>query len=266
MRAITFTVRFTTAQFKDQTQRLSRRTYLIPPPSAVAGFLGAILGLSRRELYEASRELLTGAELCELRGWSVSISRIFKMDRPMASLLELLRAYYRLAELSEERRIQVVEDVRELLTIKESEELYAPKYKFAVASSNGELIDRSANRLRNLDFEYDVFGGNDYNFIDEAGDVRLATVTKSRSGRGYCRRTDFDRMETISFDVVRDITWAKRLPLMMPVVFLRAGVPEEFIQVYGADILTREEVDVVDDGESKVFVYNVRPFLAMRIE
>jgi hypothetical protein len=42
-------------------------------------------------------------------------------------------------------------------------------------------------------------------------------------------------------------------------------VNAEFVQVYGAKIIAKKELTVVDDGESKVFVYKVDPFLVMQI-
>jgi hydroxyethylthiazole kinase-like sugar kinase family protein len=50
----------------------------------------------------------------------------------------------------------------------------------------------------------------------------------------------------------------------MPTQFL-ANVNVEFIEVYGAKIITKGELDVVNDGESKIFVYEVAPFLPIRI-
>ena len=196
MKAITSVVRFITAQFKDHTQKLVRRTYLIPPPSAVAGFFGAILGLSRKELWENSDKLLAGAELRSLEGRAVSICRIFKIDRPIKSLIRLLEDYHKLGTLSERKRKEVINGIQGLLTIKESEELYMAEYKFAVASTNEQLIEEGAERLKELDFEYEVFGGNDYNFVEYVGGVRRAKLIKSTKGRGYCKLRDFEKLET----------------------------------------------------------------------
>jgi len=265
MKAVTFIVRFITAQFKEHTQKLVRRTYLIPPPSAVAGFFGAVLGLSLRELWEKSDELLAGAELRSFKGRSVNLSRVFKLDRSATRLVKLLKDYYKLAELPEKKRAEVIKQVQELLTVKESEELYMPEYKFAVASSDEKLIERGAEKLRNLDFEYDTFGGNDYHFVEYVGDVRPAKVIKSIRGRGYCKRIDLDRVEATSFNIIWSVNSATHQPLVMPVMFRKAGIFEEFVQVYGADIIVRKERTAVDDRESKVFVYNVRPFLVVKM-
>ncbi|GEM_PF-2049706 len=265
MKAITFTVRFITAQFKEHTQKLVRRTYLIPPPSTVAGFFGAILGLPLKELRKKSDMLLAGAELLSFKGRLISLSRMFKIDRSIAGLKKLLDEYRKLAELPRRKRVEVMKDIQGLLTIKESEELYMPEYKFAIASSDEILIDEGFRRIKSLDFEYEVFGGNDYHFVDFIGNVKFAKVVKTTRGRGYCRRIDLDRVEASSFSIVLDINSASRQPIVMPVIFNEAGSFVEFVQIYGADIITRRSLLAVDDGESRIFVYNVKPFLVVRI-
>ena len=265
MKAITSVVRFITAQFKDHTQKLVRRTYLIPPPSAVAGFFGAILGLSRKELWENSDKLLAGAELRSLEGRAVSICRIFKIDRPIKSLIRLLEDYHKLGTLSERKRKEVINGIQGLLTIKESEELYMAEYKFAVASTNEQLIEEGAERLKELDFEYEVFGGNDYNFVEYVGGVRRAKLIKSTKGRGYCKLRDFEKLETDSFHMVWNLSSQIRQPLILPVRFREYETFEEYIQAYGAEIVACRALDTVDDGESRIFVYRVRPFLVMEV-
>jgi hypothetical protein len=53
-----------------------------------------------------------------------------------------------------------------------------------------------------------------------------------------------------------------KTPLIVPATFL-ADIHAEYIQVFGAEIITSKELLVVNDGDSKVFVYKVKPFLAM---
>lgn len=260
MKALTFIVRFITAQYKDHAQKMTRRTYLIPPPSAIAGVFGAVLGLSREKLYEIGDEILAGAELRSLEGRIVTSARIFKIDRSLSGLTSLLRRYY-----SGERSKDVVKDIQGLLTIKESEELYRPEYKFAVASSDEALIEECLRRLENYDFEYDIFGGNDYHFVEFIGNPRPAKLEKSLDGCGYCRREDFDRIEVNTFKIVWNVKDfnSKSIPIVMPVTFI-ADVKEDFIQVYGAKMILKNEREVVNDGESKIFVHKVKPFLTFR--
>jgi len=233
LKALTFKVRFITAQFKDHTSKLTRRTYLIPPPSVVAGIFGAILGLKRKELAELSKGMLAGAELKSLNGRIVTLARMFKFKEMQA-----------------------------ILTIKESEELYMPEYKFAITSNNEPLIDEGIRRLRNFDFEYEIFGGNDYHFIEFIGEPRIAKIVQDREGYGYCPREYFERIEAESFNITYNTGAIEEMksPIVIPVMFL-ANVNKEFIQVYGAKIITKRELNVVDDGESKIFVYEVNPFL-----
>lgn len=260
MKALTFKVRFFTAQYKEHTQKMTRRTYLIPPPSAVAGMFGAILGIERKKLLKMSEEMLAGAELKFLRGHIVTLARIFKIDRSLPKLLDLLRKYYRGV-----RDEDLIKDIQGLLTVKESEELYLPEYKFAIASHDEALIEEGLERLKKFDFEYDVFGGNDYHFVDFIGDPKLARVEKSVDGYGYCRSRDFKKISVESFNVTWDVKMLKdmQLPLIIPVIFL-ADVNDEFIQVYGAKIIAKRRLDVINDGESKIFVHKVKPFLVMQ--
>jgi CRISPR-associated Cas5-like protein len=257
LRALTFKARFFTAQFKDHLSKLTRRTYLIPPPSAVAGIFGAILGLKREELAEVSKEMLAGAELRSLGGRVTTLARIFKFDRTPSQLLALIRKY-------QGGEAEVIKEIRELLPIEESEEMYMPEYRLAIASSDESLLEEGARRLKDLDFEYEVFGGNDYHLPEFVGDPRPARMYKSREGYGYCPREDFERVEAESFDVVFNMDAVKqtKVPMVMPIKFL-ANVNADFVQVYGAKIVARRELNVVDDGESKVFVYQVSPFLLM---
>lgn len=259
MKALTFIVRFLTAQYKDHMQKMTRRTYLIPPPSAVAGVFGAVLGLKREKLYEVSDEILTGAKLRFLGGRIVTSARIFKIDHTHSALVSLLRRYY-----SGERSKKVVEDIQGLLTIKESEELYMPEYKFAIASPDEALIEEGMRRLREYDIEYDIFGGNDYHLVEFIGDPKPAELKKSSEGHGYCPREDFREIETEALDTVMKEFRDKPTTLIIPVTFL-ADVKGDFIQVYGAKIRLKSEREVVDDNEDKIFVYKVKPFLVLRI-
>jgi len=266
LRALTFKIRFFTAQFKDHTSKMTRRTYLIPPPSAVAGIFGAVLGLNRAKLVELSKDMLAGAELRSLNGRITTLARIFKFDRPASQLLTLIRKYYEASYKNREDREKVMKDIEGLLTIKESEELYMPEYKFAVASNNEPLLEEGMRRLRDFDFEYEIFGGNDYHFVEFVGDPRPARVYNSREGYGYCPREDFERLETDSFNIAYDISAVEgtKYPVILPVTFL-ANVKADYIQVYGAKIIASRELAIVDDGESKIFVYEVNPFLAAQI-
>ncbi|MCS7105605.1 MAG: CRISPR-associated protein Cas5 [Thermofilaceae archaeon] len=261
MKALTFVVRFTTAQFKDHMQKLVRRTYLIPPPSAVAGFYGAILGLSRSDLKNLSKKIWAGAELRRFDGRGVSLARLFKFSQPADRLKTHLEAYF-----NGSRDKEILKEIQGLQTIKESEELFMPEYKFAIASTNEKLIDEGLERIRNYDFEYEVYGGNDYHFVEYISDPRLAQVSKSLEGCGYCPREDFEHVLADQYSIVRDIDFVKELthPIVIPVMFL-ADVRKEFIQVYGAKIRVKRELDAVDDGESKIFVYNLEPFFVTHV-
>jgi CRISPR-associated Cas5-like protein len=257
-------VRFYTAQFKEHSQKLTRRTYLIPPPSVVAGVFGAMLGVKREELWDLGRKILAGVELRSIGGRTINLVRIFKIDRPLQALLTLLREYYRISSGGRPRN-EVLKEIEGLLTVKESEELYKPEYKFAIASHDEAIIEKGIKRVKELNFEYDIFGGNDYHFVDFIGELRVASVEKSNLGRGYCPLEYFEGVETntINMSWNADDIRSLQQPLITPVTFI-ANINKIFIQVYGAEIKTKRELEVVSDGESKIFVYKVEPFLILR--
>jgi len=260
LNALTFTARFLTAQFKEHMQKMTRRTYLIPSPSTVAGIFGAIVGIRRKEMINISERMWAGAELKSLGGRTTTLTRIFKIKHSPSELLKLIREYYY------GERSKIIKDIQNLLTMKESEELYMPEYKFAVASDDESLIDEGLRKLKEYDFEYEPFGGNDYHFIEFIGNPRPAKIEKSKEGYGYCSREDFERIETESFNVTFNINMLEQIkpPIIIPVVFL-ANVNENFVQAYGAKIITKKELNIVNDGESKIFVHKVEPFLVVNI-
>lgn len=258
-KALTFRVCFKTAQFKLHFQKLARRTYLIPPPSAVAGLFCAILGVPREEMKKFCRErgVLAGAELLSLEGYYVTVSRIFKFDRNDKELVKLLEEWVFLKPSGERDLADVYKDVVGLMPIKESEELFRPSYKFAIAA-DGSVVDEGLRRIRELDFEYDVFGGNDYHFVEYIGDVRVANLTKGREGGGYCPVDYVQSIKAQSCNVVFDTgVLLKRSSARTPVATYALVGPEmeRLVFVYGATIVTKNDVDVVQDGESSIFVY-----------
>jgi hypothetical protein len=123
-------------------------------------------------------------------------------------------------------------------------------------------MDEGIRRLRDFDFQYEIFGGNDYHFVEFIGEPRIAKMDRSREGYGYCPREYFERIEAESFNIAYSTSAIEgtRSPIVVPVTFL-ANVNKEFVQAYGAKIITKRELNVVDDGESKIFVYEVSPFL-----
>ncbi|GAY26332.1 hypothetical protein ATG_15350 [Desulfurococcaceae archaeon AG1] len=259
MKALTFVVRFHTAQFKLHHQKLTRRTYLIPPPSAIAGFFGAILGIPREDLKRFCEEqkVMVGAELRSLGGYYVTASRIFKFDQRRSSIegiVSLLKEFQQNPE-------KVYKDIDGLRPLKESEELFEPEYKFAIAAED-KIIEEGLRRLRELDFIYDVFGGNDYHFIDYIGDVKEAILIKSVEGTGYCpeKLVQDIRAWEYKYELVYNTKYYlverrdKRLPLI--VVAPVGPELENFVFVYRATIVAKSEIDAVQDKESTIFVFD----------
>lgn len=128
------------------------------------------------------------------------------------------------------------------------------------------MIEKGLERLENYDFEYDIFGGNDYHFVEFIGRQMLAEVKKSIEGYGYCPLSYFEKIETEyqSYSILRDLSRIHEIrhPIIIPTRFL-ANIDADYLQVYNAKITTNTEIDVADDGEDKIFIYTVKPFLIM---
>jgi len=254
MKALTFVIGFQTAQFKVHVQKLSRRTYLIPPPSAVAGIFGAILGVPRKELknYCRKQKLLVGAELRSLEGYYTTISRIFKFDRDEKGIKRLLEKWLR-----KPMDVRIYKDIVGLMPLKESEELFRPEYKFAIAAED-EVIDEGLRRIRELNFEYDIFGGNDYHFVHYIGDAREARLIRSKEGTGYCPAKDVYSINAQEYEIIAANSCLSERGISLPVVISAPVGPvmDVFTFVYKASIITKSERYAVQDDESTIFVFN----------
>jgi len=219
----TFFISFETAQFKKHIAKLYRSTYLIPLPSTIVGIVGAILGVTRENLrkFSSDKNIHAGAELICFDGTAYELARIHQFK-----------------------------DGRQLIpTIKRSEFLYNPKYKFAVAMSDRSVLEECMNRISSLDFEFEVFGGNDYNFLASIGKPNLGKVIESREGRGYCPLRFF---YSIKPDDDKAIVSSD---------YVHANIREKYVFAYKATIACRKELPVVNDGKSKIFVYPARDFI-----
>jgi len=257
---LTFVVRFQTAQFKTHFQKLVRKTYLIPPPSAVVGLFCAILGISRNKLKNFCKEknILAGAELRSLEGYYTTFSRIFKLDRNYKDIIELLNEWSSHKPTGKRQLRDVYKDIAGLTPIKESEELFKPEYKFAIAANN-EIVKEGLRRIRELDFEYDIFGGNDYHFVEYIGDAREAHLIKSREGSGYCPTEDVQRIKAQNYTIITDAKYSLRNGGLRPPIVIFAPIGPKmktFAFVHGASIITTLKKDAVYDGESTIFVYD----------
>ena len=238
--ALTFKISFFTAQFRKHHVKLYRDTYLMPLPSTIAGIIGAILGIRRRELKNFARNvnLYCGAELIGYDGYVHELARIFKF--PRAKISEIVK------------RLRDPKAARELQPIYKSISLYEPKYKIAVALRNKEIYDDLLRRLRELDFVFDIFGGNDYNFVKDIWDIREARFARSSVGRGYCSSMHFKSVSSGSeVIIVGDM--------------VLANVKEKFIFTHGGDVFLKTEKEVVDDGESRIFVHPAEIFLVSEL-
>lgn len=263
--ALTFVVRFQTAQFKLHFQKLARRTYLIPPPSAVAGFLGAMMGVERSELrnFCKKQNVLAGAELRHLEGFYTTISRIFKFDRDKNGIVQLLGEFLSRKPTGKRRLEEVYKDMLGLLPLKESEELFKPEYKFAIAARD-TVVKECSRRLLEFDFKYDVFGGNDYHFVEYIGNVREGRLIESKKGSGYCPAKYLGQIKSEVYTIITDTMYIpnRGIPQTPIVIFAQIGPHmENFAFVYRADIIITQETNAVSDGESTIFVYDPTRYL-----
>lgn len=263
--ALTFVVRFQTAQFKLHFQKLARRTYFIPPPSAVAGFFGAIMGVERSELrnFCKKQSVLVGAELRHLEGFYITISRIFKFDRDKNGIVQLLEEFLSRKPIGKRGLENVYKDMLGLLPLKESEELLKPEYKFAIVAKD-IVVKECLRRILEFDFKYDVFGGNDYHFVEYIGNVREGHLIKSKEGSGYCPAKYLGRIKSEAYTIITDTTYipTSGIPQTPIVIFAQVGPRmEDFAFVYRANIVTNQEINAVSDGESTIFVYDPRGYL-----
>jgi CRISPR-associated Cas5-like protein len=263
--ALTFVVRFQTAQFKLHFQKLARRTYLIPPPSAVAGFLGAMMGVERGDLKNFCKKhnLLAGAELRHLEGFYATISRVFKFDRDKKGLVQLMEEFLLRKPIGKRKLEDVYKDMLGLLPLKESEELFKPEYKFAIVAED-TVVKECLRRLLRFDFMYDVFGGNDYHFLEYIGNVRRGHFIKSKKGGGYCPAKYLERIEAEAYTLIADTSFIpnKGITQTPMVIFAQVGPDmEDFAFAYRTDIVATQELGAVSDGESTIFVYDPTRYL-----
>lgn len=219
-KALTFKIEFDTAQFKKHLLKLYRDTYLIPLPSSIAGIVGAILGIKKFNLRDWARqnELLAGALMLSYEGIVDEMMTVVKMKGWMGFLR----------------------------TPKKNIILFRPKYKVAIASLNQELTKELEERIKNLDFEFEIFGGNDYNFVSWIGEIRKARLELSSEGHGYCKLEDLKEVEgmgTIHLDEVND------------------GTVSKYAFSQGVKMRLKEPRFTVNDGEHSIFVHHCWRFL-----
>ena len=240
LHALTFRITFFTAQFRKHYIKLFRDTYLMPLPSSIAGMIGAIIGIEKYELKKFAEkvDLLCGAELLSFNGYIYEYTRIFKFSREKISKIV--------------EKLRTPEQAREMMPIYKSISLYNPEYKIAVALNNQKIYSEITDRLRKKDFVYEIYGGNDYNFVKDIKGIREAKVIKTNEGRGYILRKDFQDMRPVKKAIIS-------------IDRVIAEVRDLVLFVYSGDILAKEKLSAVDDGESIIFVHPASPYIVREI-
>jgi CRISPR-associated protein Cas5h len=157
MKAHTFSASFFTAHFKRHETKKFRSSYILPPPTAIWGIIGAIFGVEREELSNFAREnkLAVGSELCNFKGLATEKATLMPWDK--------------------DRRIfeRSVEDF---------EFLIEPSFGIGVYARD-ELIKELKERIENRNFEYDIYGGISDCFLKDIKNDN-AKFVESNTARG----------------------------------------------------------------------------------
>ena len=224
MYAFLFSISFSTAHFKLHTSKRFRDSYMIPLPSTLAGILGAIAGIKRRNLPTWSEDIFVGAKLVDYKGEFFELAKLWKFkgwNLPISTI----------------ERIKV---------------LINPKYVVGVASPNKEKIEDLYYRLQNRHFEFIPYGGNDYHLVEDIGDVTWAKHIKAKEGEGYAPRSLINTVKQIDSSSV-----------VLRTAYVRASRREYFVFVWRGIIVTKTELDVVHNGNHRIFVYKAKDFISI---
>lgn len=225
MKGITFKIHFFSAHFKLHKVKRFKDTYIIPLPSSIAGMIGSIFGVEREHFKEWTREnnLYCGAKLLDYKGVNPEYSILWKFD----NFEDVIRSpdYIRI--------------------------LVEPVYIIGVAGKKN-LVEELFERLKTLNFEAPIFGGNDYHFVKYIGDVKMGELVKSNKGEGYLSR-----------DLVRNIYNFNGVSAQIYVAYVRASIRKDFVFVYNGYIESSEPVDIVEDGANKIFVHPAWDFISI---
>jgi len=218
--ALTFDISFETAQFRKHLLKMYRDTYIAPLPSTVAGILGAMCGIRRSSLkgFIAERNILTGVAMLGFDGLINEVATLLKIK----SKRELIRT-----------------PIKNVI-------LFRPKYRIAVASKDDTFLRELKERLVKLDFEFEIYGGNDYNFVSWIGKPRDAELSLSNEGEGICKLDDLESIGgsgNLYMDDVND------------------GKVSKYAFGLDISIRTKRPLPVVDDYEHKIFVHDPLKFL-----
>ena len=163
-KAVIFDISFQTAQFRKHLLKLYRDTYLMPLPSAVAGMVGAIMGIDRQDLREFAKEteLYAGSRLISYKGIAEETVTITKIKPGEA-----------------------------IPTPKKSVFVIEPKYRLAISFKYDEAASNLYDRITRHEFVYAIYGGNDYHFVKDISTPQLGIVTASKEGYGYCKLENY---------------------------------------------------------------------------
>jgi CRISPR-associated protein Cas5 subtype I-B len=154
----TFLVSFFASHFKRHETKKFRSSYILPPPTAIWGIIGAIFGIDREKLSNFAKEnnLIVGAEVCDFKGWATEKVTLATWDS------------------GEKAFATSVEDF---------EFLVEPTFRVGVCAKD-ELIEEIKQRITRRDFGFDIYGGISDCFMKDIKNENDAEFVKKDKVKG----------------------------------------------------------------------------------
>jgi len=158
MEAHTFLISFFTAHFKRHETKKFRSSYILPPPTAIWGIIGAIFGVEREELNKFAREnnFIVGSELCAFKGLATEKATLMPYDTGN-------RIFIR--------------------TIEDFEFLIQPSFKIGVYAKT-DMIEELKQKIEKRYFEFDIYGGISDCFLKDIKNEESAEFAEKTDVRG----------------------------------------------------------------------------------
>lgn len=217
MKATSFLVSFQRSLFREPLQLKSWLTTLLPPPSAVAGFFGALLGIPRENLYEWSKNKLFGAKLLSFNGWLTEYASIIKYKRPKKREIPSSRL----------KSFGIMDSKYSLLNIRMMS-LFKPEYLFIVA---GE-IDKILEFIQEKKAVFFPYGGNSDCMLTGIKKIHEGEIKYSNIGEGVAKMKDVDNIRLEKGGIVRIVHYPQ--------------FKEDFCQVFRGEIILKRDYPTFD--------------------
>lgn len=158
MKVHTFLISFFTAHFKRHETKKFRSSYILPPPTVIWGFIGAMFGVEREELNNFAKEnnFAVGAELYDFKGLATEKATLMPWDKSNKVFIR---------------------------TIEDFEFLIEPSFRVGIYAKN-ELIEGLKDRIEKRNFDFDIYGGISDCFLKDIKNEKDAKIVKKTDLRG----------------------------------------------------------------------------------